>query len=877
LSSRTILELIQTQTRLRPDAHAIEAIDHAPLTYRELLAQIERTGGALRGFGIGQNDRIAFVLPDGPVAAVAFLAIAASASAAPLNPAYRSTKLTFCLNDLPARAVVVPAGSGGEVADVARALGIDVIELVPRSDRAGTFDLIGVASRAPSHDTVDSTPDSVALLLHTSGTTARPKLVPLTHANLCTAAFDTATALELGPGDRCLHFVPMFHIHGLVGALLAPLAAGGSVVCTPGFQTGRILEWIDRFGPTWYTGVPTMHREILKVTLERRAMPVQSTLRFVRSVSASLPAQLLSELEHVIGVPVIQGYGMTEASPQIACNPLPPRVRKPGSVGLAAGPEVVILDQRDRPLGPCEVGEIAIRGANVMRGYDRNDEANAAAFVGGWFRTGDQGYRDEDGYLFLTGRLKEIINRGGEKITPLEIEEVLRLHPAVQEAVAFGVADMRLGESVAAAIILQPGAKISERELREFTADRLAFFKIPSQIVFVDELPKGPTGKLRRIGLAAELGLSHHRAFHSETRSDRPHTPIEQQIAELWQSTLGISDVGIHDNFFVLGGDSISVVDILSAVTNRYGIEVSPQSFFQQPTISGLVEKLESRMTPTAASPASHLIVPLQPKGQREALFGIHAGGDGSVSLYGPLAARLGTDQPFYGVQADGDWRGVERPYEPLCSIEQVAARYLDAICSIQPSGPYHLVGASFGGIVAFEMARQLRAQNESVASLFLFSSNVRNNSFATGPRGSANDLFKEARRYAAQRWPRAYRLAFAGSELRYQWRVWRGRRVTAAAVSARFLRESRLLINRYQPGVYDGQGVLFRSALGDDPLPLWNGLLRGGLDVHDMPGGHLDMLNEPTVDQVADLMRDCLERRRAAEWRLRAPILVAS
>ncbi|HET9595009.1 MAG TPA: AMP-binding protein, partial [Anaeromyxobacteraceae bacterium] len=296
-------------------------------------------------------------------------------------------------------------------------------------------------------------------------------------------------------------------IHGLMAATLASLSAGAQVVCTPGFNALRFFHWLDEVKPTWYTAVPTMHQAILARAARHADALARLRLRLVRSSSASLPAQVMAELERVFRAPVIEAYGMTEAAHQMASNPLPPRSRRPGSVGVAAGPEMAIMDEAGRLLAPGETGEVVIRGPNVTAGYEANPEANAKAFTNGWFRTGDQGVMDGEGYLSLTGRLKEIINRGGEKISPLEIDAVLMEHPAVQQVVTFAMPHARLGEEIAAAIVLREGKAATERELRDFAAGRLADFKVPRRVLILPEIPKGATGKLQRIGLAKKLGL----------------------------------------------------------------------------------------------------------------------------------------------------------------------------------------------------------------------------------------------------------------------------------------------------------------------------------------------------------------------------------
>ena len=495
------------------DAVAIAAFERPPLRFAELRTLVRDTVVALNQLGYGRGDAIAIVLPNGPEMATSFLGVASAGVTAPLNPAYVDDELEFYLSDLQAKALIVEAGSESPAVEVARKLGIPIVELVvDREGPAGKFALRGPdgAEVVPAADATPdfAQPDDVGLILHTSGTTSRPKQVPLRQRNLAASARHIGQTLGLSAADRCLNIMPLFHIHGLIAATLSSLAAGGSVFCTPGFNALRFFALLDAAHPTWYTAVPTMHQAILTRADRNAESIARNPLRFIRSSSASLPPQVMAQLEATFEAPVIESYGMTEAAHQMASNPLPPRARKPGSVGVAAGPEVGIMDDTGELLEPGETGEVVIKGPNVTAGYVNNEKANAEAFTNGWFRTGDQGYLDPEGYLWLTGRLKEIINRGGEKISPREIDEVLLDHPAVAQVCTFAMPHDRLGEEVAAAVVLVEGiAPASERDLRDFCAGRLADFKVPRKVVILPEIPKGATGKIQRIGLAEKLGL----------------------------------------------------------------------------------------------------------------------------------------------------------------------------------------------------------------------------------------------------------------------------------------------------------------------------------------------------------------------------------
>ena len=504
-----VLELIKAANS---ESTAINAPGQEALSYGGLLQLVENTVVTLNRNGIRRNDRVAIVLPNGAEMAVAFIAVSCGATAAPLNPAYQKPEFDFYLSDLKAGALVVEENSNSPALESARELNIPVLQLNKGASlTAGEFELEPVDKIQRDNSVI--TPefarrDDIALVLHTSGTTSRPKIVPLTQGNICASAESIRATLVLTAGDRCLNMMPLFHIHGLIAAILASISAGASIFCTPGFNALKFFAWMQEAQPSWYSAVPTMHQAILARAGKNKEIVQKSALRFIRSSSASLPPRVLYELEKTFDAPVIEAYAMTEAAHQMTSNPLPPGTRKPGSVGIPAGPKVAIMDETGNLLEQGSTGEVVIRGENVTAGYDNNPVANRENFVNGWFRTGDQGVMDEDGYLTITGRLKEIINRGGEKISPREVDEVLLDHPAVSQAVTFAVPHDKLGEEIAAAVVLNDGQTLDESEIRAFAADYLAAFKVPKKVLILDDIPKGATGKVQRIGLAGKLGLA---------------------------------------------------------------------------------------------------------------------------------------------------------------------------------------------------------------------------------------------------------------------------------------------------------------------------------------------------------------------------------
>jgi len=596
VKNNTVYELLRARAEHAPEAEAIRAPGRSALTYGGLLSQVDSVVRTLNVRRVRRSDRVAIVLPNGPEMAVAFLGVAASAICAPLSPAYTRSEFEFYLADLEPKALIVQSSINSAVIAVAEQRGIPIIELLPKPEAvAGIFTLRDNEQPLTSHCDFPQAQD-IALILHTSGTTSRPKMVPLTQANLLASAGNIASTLRLSEADRCLNVMPLFHIHGLVGGLLSSVMAGASVICASGFDIEQFFPWLEAFRPTWYTAVPTIHHAVLARAQADRTALRNHSLRFIRSSSAALPVRVMQGLEETFKVPVIESYGMTEAAHQMASNPLPPGQRKVGSVGLAAGPQVSIMDEAGKLLSTGEIGEIVIRGENVTSGYINSSESTTESFAHGWFRTGDQGYLDKDGYLFITGRLKEIINRGGEKISPREIDDVILQHPAVAEAISFAIPHETLGEDIAAAVVLRENAAVTEGELQRFVAAQLAEFKIPRRVLFVDEILKSATGKPRRVGLAEIFGpLISKQPIHEFLA---PRTRVEKTLAAIWSQVLGIERIGIQDNFFHLGGDSIRATQVISRVRDAMQTELSFLSFFETPTVAGLAQCID-RARPT--------------------------------------------------------------------------------------------------------------------------------------------------------------------------------------------------------------------------------------------------------------------------------------
>jgi acyl-CoA synthetase (AMP-forming)/AMP-acid ligase II/thioesterase domain-containing protein/acyl carrier protein len=847
-----MLRLIANRAADNPTAFALLAPGRrSPLTYERLYAEIEGHARALRAVGVGKEDRVALLLPNGPEAAVGFLATSAISACAPLNPICGTNELDAVLSNLKPKALIASPNLDPERRAVAEKHGVLVVTATPDLKReAGVFTL---SFSAPVWDTDDILPQphDFALLLHTSGTTSQPKLVGLTHDQLRRSAENIVKSLQLGPDDRCLNIMPLFHIHGIVAAILSTLCAGASVVCSPGFQGRQFFQWLTEFQPSWFTAVPTMHAAIVAHAAERGFGGQSHSLRLIRSCSAPLPRELLCEVERWFGVPVVEAYGMTEAAHQITSNPLPPDVRKPGSVGVSTGTEIAIFDELGQPLGPDCVGEIVIRGRNVISHYLGDSSADRECFKLGWFYTGDRGLIDRDGYLFLKGRGSEFINRGGTKISPHEIEEALLDHPNIAEAVAFAMPEPRLGETVAAAVVLRNPTAASETDIREFASRKLSYFKVPQQLVFLDKIPKGPTGKLQRVRLAAELGLTAPRKAPSQDAPmHEPRTQLEDVLATMFAQIIGIKKVGLNDNFFEVGGDSLAALELIAGIEQVTGKRLTIAALFPAPTVKQLAALIE-RYDPGIQS----YVVPIQSSGSKPPFFCVDAG-----PRYLRLAQRLDADRPFLGLIC---------PDLIATSVEAVAEFCVKSIRAVQPEGPYFVGGWCAAGLIAYEIAQQLREQGQEVALLVLFDSvnpaRLEKLSTLGVVLVHADELFRKIwfhLRWMIQLEPGRVPAHFIG-RLERAWHTLT-RRIGPARAAMNFFRpilstqppNLYLVGRRYRPKSYDGRVILFRRSLRAVSKYLdwklgWAGVIAGDFDVVEIPGGHEDMLG-PQVQCTA-------------------------
>jgi len=716
------------------DVEAILAPDRTSLRFAELPSRFTVIRAALNRLGIGRGDRVAIVVPRGPEMAVCYLGVAACATAIPLNPDYTEDEFHRYLQRLGPKWVIVRKGDDHGVRRAAARLGVSVVELIPlESGTAGMFVLEGEASQRPATPEWAGEEDT-ALILLTSGTTSIGKLMPLKHRHILAFSRGMKAAYGLGASDRGLHVMPMFHGHGLVSALAGTLATGGGVICPPGVDVASIFSHIDRLRPTWFSAAYTILQSILDQIDGYRTIAKDAHLRFIGAGSGRLDARVARALESAFEAPVLARYSTSETG-ALTFNPLPPRVRKPGTAGIPMFNEVRTIDGSGTVLGTNQVGEIVARGPGVFDGYLDDPEANAAGFINGWFRTGDLGYFDPDGYLTVTGRIKDLINRGGEKIGPAEVESVLAGHPAVRQVCVFGIPHPSLGEEVAAAVVPAVGEPASEEAIRTFARARLAPFKVPRRIFFMVSLPLGPTGKIDRGALARMCGASSAVAAPEVAAAPTAPSSIEADVAALWRAVLGQRAISIDEDFFLAGGDSLKAAQLFARVRDRFGVALALRHVFDEAaTVAGmarLIQQARPEVDTSHRLPAG--LVPINTDGARPLLFAV-PGRDGDPGTFVNLGRVLDPAQPLYALES----RGLDGGCAPLDRMEDIAADHLAKIRVVQPHGPYYLTGMCFGGRVAYEMARQLESVGESIGLLILLDPSAPFTDAEGRPRGAA-------------------------------------------------------------------------------------------------------------------------------------------
>ncbi|HSE87958.1 MAG TPA: non-ribosomal peptide synthetase [Candidatus Binatia bacterium] len=688
------------------------------------------------------------------------------------------------------------------------------------------------------------------LLIYTSGTTDQPKGALFNHANLVACAANSASSHFLTESDRLLSVLPFCHMNA-VDKLLGTISVGGSIVLAPRFQLDRFWDWVVEYRCTWLSLVPTIIAQL--ISRQSPDSEALAAVRFARSSSAPLPAAHREAFEAKFGIPIREGMGMTEAG-SVFLNPPPPGIAKPGSVGTAIGFEVRTLDPQERPTAPGHSGTVWVRGTAIMQGYYGQSEMTAKTIEKGWLNTGDVGYFDHEGYLFLAGRTKEIIIKSGVNIAPREIDEVLHAHPSVREAATVGVPDSVLGEDIIAYVVPEPGLRCEATELLDLCQKQLGSFRTPRRIYFVNDLPRGPSGKVQRLNFAA-TGLEDleqatlSRNSVAASTANEISTPLAAvsvaMITQIWAEVLNRNHISLDDDFFAIGGTSLLATQLLMRMEREFSVELSLENLLLYPTVAAQVKLLDRAVSKARRA---FLLAPIRDGCRQLPLFCIHG-----IALYRPLAVALGSEQPTYGLSPNLviDLRTGEALGQ--LTLNDIAARYLGALREIQPRGPYYLVGFSFGGRVALEIARRLHEAAEEVAMLSVVDTYL----CCVGWRYKLHwfgyhvgQLVRTGPGHLLERLRHAQKLR--RPELR------------ATQVEAQIRAQAR---KGYRAQPYPGDITLFRAlarygpAYSMDEFLGWRDITQGRLEVHEIPGDHYSMLNSPNVELLAQKLRTYLPR----------------
>jgi len=696
----TLGEVISRIASRSPNKPAIVSSAFAPLTYHDLKRQLDSIRQQLRCAGFGRSARIGVFMPNGPEAVLAIAAVACCSIAVPLDPRLSQAEVDQRLERLKLTALLIRQGSASEARQSAERRRLAIIEAAPVGHGQLGLNIAAQVSDSPSTDTGPD-PGSPAFILQTSGTTAQAKLIPFSHSNMLAAATRFQAWFGLTPSDRCLSVSPTYYSHGLKVTVFTPLLTGGSIAIPANSAVVALDEWFDFLRPTWYSAAPTLHAAVLDKAKSLDNAQAH-TLQFIVSGGAPLPSEVQDGLQRVFGVPVLEHYGSSEAA-QIAANQPPPGPNRPGSCGKPWPETLAIVGEDGHRLPVGEWGQILVRGPTVMSGYLDAPELNQAAFMDGWFRTGDVGSLDEDGFLSLHGRLSEVINRGGEKIAPAEIDSALLRHPAIAEAAAFAILHPRLGEDVAAAIVLHPGAQTTPAELRQFLQRELASFKIPHRILILDQLPKGTTGKVQRRLLRGSMDRQVTKPMPDESKGP---LDLEAEVLILWRRLLKSESLTVDDDFFASGGDSLLAMEMLLEVERLIGEPVPERVLFGAETVRQFASKITRQMG-KLTTPLMHF----HADGDKPPLYFFNGDLVGGHLCVRRMVDLLGPDYPIISIDPHG-LRG--EPVPP--SIEKMAADRLQLILEKQASGPFLLGGRCNGAMVAFETARLLIANGHKVS-----------------------------------------------------------------------------------------------------------------------------------------------------------------
>ncbi len=838
---------LNEHARLQPARIAVRSIDGRDVNYGALPIVLFAIQHWIKLRGVKRGDTLLVAMSNGPEMALALLGAALHATLTPIEPDLGLAELIAIARHVGATGILTDLAHEGVLGGLATTLGIPM-HVLP-FERTGPLGRLS-GSVMPSEPCLPPAQDHVLLMHRTSGTTGTSKRVPLRTANISAQARNTAESLDLGPEDRILQVMPLFHMHGF-GCLTGTLWSGGTVICTPGHDGMRYPLWMREFKPTWFSAAPTILRDVTRCHDQDARLKDDAPLRFVRSLSAAISPSLVHELERTTGAPVVEQYGLTEALSPVIANHPPPGPRKLGTLGRPYGCEVRIVDEHGEVVPTGSVGEIVLLGPGVITGYAEPPEVDRRSWFGEWFRTGDLGHIDAEGFVHLTGRLKEEINRGGEKISPQEVEAALEGHPGIKAAAAFASPHPTLGEEVALAYV-SLGSNVEADDLRRWMQDRMASHKVPKRFYALDMLPLTSTGKVKRSELAriVEQGDRHggtngrgqvtsdayERALtqalevksnaHWEDDPEQvPATYVEQTIAMVWGQELGKDRLVLTDDFFVMGGDSITGVRSCARLTEMLGCKVELADLFRDPTLKGLAASVSAQ----GKEQRWKNLAPIRLTGSKMPLVCVH-GDEGNYNL----PRVFDRERPFIGFMHQGE-DGLGMRYK---TIRSMARHYVRELLEALPQGPCIISGFSTGGVVAFEMARMLKAAGRQAPLLVILDARGPEfNWWRYAPRAKMADIRGDLIR------PRCERYLERGGAIPYKLR------------NFYIINTYRRALERYRPQPYDGDVLFIRSRQRVEEPSGWDGLLTGKVRYETVGGSHMTILREPYVHDLVDVM----------------------
>lgn len=678
------VKYIERNASRSPDSLAVIPFDRPPVSYRNLRNILWGNIRQLTALEIQNQTRIGFISTDAYEMVQWIYSVSSLCIAVPIDANLSETQYSTLFELMKLDFII---------------LGKDLDETIQSIVEAARIPIIRIKEEPiPAFDHPSNSDDDICLLLTTSGTTSKPKLVPITSRNLFVSNHDRSVFFELTHKDCALIPTPLSR--GIaINVMLSTHIAGGSIALMSGFNHADFFKLLEKHPISWFNASPAVMASIVSYANEKRLHISSPAIRFIRSGGAPLSNNLKRKLEKLFSVQVVKSYGITEVG--TICSTYNQNIEgKSGSVGISVGSEIKIHN-----------GEVLVKGENVFPGYLDAPEIKQDTFLDGWFRTGDLGRIDEDGFVYIVGRIKEMINRGGEKISPYEVEEYLERNPSIKQAVVFPRIDNQGNEEVAAAIVLKDKRDIDALGLRNFLGAYISSYKIPSIYYVTDSIPVGENGKFQRRKLSA-----HFAGFTPLTdaglKPSEETTPTERIVKSIYEKILNKKNISIYHNFFDLGGDSLSASLLHSELSDAFKIDIPVHALFDCPEISKISEFIDSLERKRGNL---KFVVPLRKSGFKEPLFFVHSL-DGDALGYYHVGSLLDPNRPVYGIQFkyDDKWTA------PL-DFSQIARRYIEEIKLVQPSGPYYIAGICLGGRIAYEIVQQLSDNHEDVEFLAMF------------------------------------------------------------------------------------------------------------------------------------------------------------